>query len=65
MLYLADKDDNLGDFERHDTKHTLPLGWLVLYGGLIVFGLYYSFAFTPLTGGWSQEGQYHEALKVK
>ena len=65
MLYLPDKDDNLSDFERSDTKHNLPLGWLVLYVGLIVWGAYYSLAYTPQTGNWSQEGQYLESLKQK
>jgi N-terminal domain of cytochrome oxidase-cbb3, FixP len=62
---MAEDMDKLEDFERHETKNKLPLGWLVLYVGLIVWGLYYSVAFTPQIGGWSQEGQYHESLKQK
>jgi hypothetical protein len=65
MLYLPDKDDNLDDFERRETMHKLPLGWVALYAGLIVFGLYYSFAYTPQTGNWSQEGQYLESVRSK
>ena len=55
--------DNIEEFESKKTGHTLPLGWLLLYGGLILFGIYYTVAYMPSLSGWSQEKAYTESLK--
>lgn len=62
---MAEDMDRLEDFEREESKTKLPLGWLLLYVGLILWGVYYSVSFTPQVGGWTQEGQYQESLKQK
>ncbi|MBZ0155577.1 MAG: hypothetical protein K8I29_05090 [Alphaproteobacteria bacterium] len=49
--------------ERKDTRTRLPLGWLLLFIGLILWGIWYSIMFTPEVSGWSQEGQYRESLR--
>ena len=46
--------DDLEQFEAKETSRTLPAGWLLLFWGLIVFGAYYLWAYTPGLGGWSQ-----------
>ncbi len=46
--------DDLEQFEAKQTSHTLPSGWQLLFWGLIAWGVYYLWAFTPSLGGWSQ-----------
>lgn len=46
--------DDLSAFEAKGTSHTLPLGWSLLFWGLILFGAYYLWAYTPALGGWQQ-----------
>ena len=55
--------DELENFEAKDTSHKLPLGWQLLFWGLIVFGIYYVIAYTPSFGGWSQERAYQDSVK--
>jgi hypothetical protein len=55
--------DNIDAFESKETGHQLPLGWLLLFWGLILFGIYYTVAYMPATSGWSQEKAYMESLK--
>ena len=60
---MADDIDNIHDFESKDTSKKLPLGWQVLFWGLILWGVYYTVAHTPAISGWSQERAYTESLK--
>ncbi len=46
--------DDLSAFEAKETSHRLPLGWVLLFWGLVVWGCYYLWAYTPALGGWSQ-----------
>ena len=46
--------DDLSAFEAKETSHKLPVGWVVLFWGLIVWGVWYLWAYTPALGGWSQ-----------
>jgi hypothetical protein len=46
--------DDLSAFEAKETSRKLPLGWLVLFWGLVVWGVAYLWAYTPALGGWSQ-----------
>lgn len=55
--------DRIEDMEREDTKTKLPIGWLLLFIGLIVWGIFYSITYTPEISGWSQEKQYLESIK--
>jgi len=48
-------EDDLRAFESpEETAHELPVGWLVLFFGLVAWGLWYVWAFSPALGGWSQ-----------
>jgi hypothetical protein len=46
--------DDLTAFEAKETSHTLPVGWSLLFWGLILFGVYYLWAYSPALGGWQQ-----------
>jgi hypothetical protein len=48
--------DDLSRFEAQHTSRTLPVGWLLLFWGLILWGVWYLWAYTPGLGGWSQAG---------
>jgi hypothetical protein len=60
---MTEEIDHIEDFEAKKTSRTLPLGWLLLFWGLILFGIYYVAAYTPSIGGWSQERAYTDSLK--
>ena len=56
---MADQDletdlDDLSRFEARETSRKLPAGWVLLFWGLILFGAYYLWAYSPALGGWSQ-----------
>ena len=46
--------DDLSKFEAKETSRKLPVGWVLLFWGLIVWGAYYLWSYTPGLGGWSQ-----------
>jgi hypothetical protein len=48
--------DTAGAMERKDTAHVLPTGWLLLALGLIVWGAWYLYTYSPWGGGWTQAG---------
>ncbi len=52
------------EHERHELNLTptegdgpVPLGWRLLFWGLIAFGAYYLWAYTPAFTGWTQAGE--------
>lgn len=53
MAFKPELDD-LAAFEAKETSHTIPVGWALLFWGLVVFGAYYLWAYTPALGGWQQ-----------
>lgn len=60
---MAEDLDNTEEFEAKDTSRKLPMGWLILFLGLIVWGIYYIAAYTPAISGWTQEKAYEESIK--
>jgi hypothetical protein len=47
--------DDLSKLESpKETANVLPVGWLILFWGLVVWGVWYAWSFTPGLGGWSQ-----------
>lgn len=46
--------DDLSKFEAKETSHTIPVGWGILFWGLVVWGAWYLWSFSPALGGWSQ-----------
>ena len=59
---MAEEFDNIHDFEAKDTARKIPMGWQILFWGLIIWGVYYVAAYTPLFSGWSQESAYTKSL---
>jgi hypothetical protein len=56
------ESDSPEAFEAHETARTLPLGWLILFFGLIAWGAWYLWAYSPALGGWSQEAEYEQSI---
>lgn len=48
------QEDDLTRFEAKETSHSLPSGWLLLFFGLIAWGLWYLWAYSPWGAGWTQ-----------
>ncbi len=53
MAYQEELDD-LSKFEAKDTARKLPVGWVLLFWGLVAWGVYYLWTYSPALGGWSQ-----------
>ena len=53
MAFKPELDD-LSAFEAKDTARKLPVGWSLLFWGLIAWGAIYLWAYTPALGGWRQ-----------
>jgi hypothetical protein len=65
-MAMDEKPDELSEFlveESVDAKRKIPLGWLILFWGLILWGIYYFVSYTPSISGWSQEKAYEESVK--
>ena len=62
---MTEEYDNLEDFEAKETAHDLPMGWLIVYIALILWGIYYFVSYTPGISGWSQESAYEQSLEQK
>ncbi|MBI4595940.1 MAG: hypothetical protein HY730_06125 [Candidatus Tectomicrobia bacterium] len=60
---MAEELDNLEEFEAKETSGKLPIGWLILLLGLVLWGIYYFIAYTPGISGWSQTKAYEESIK--
>jgi hypothetical protein len=49
--------------EAKETANRIPLGWWGLFWGLILWGIYYAWTYTPSLGGWSQDKAFEESAK--
>ena len=49
--------DTAEAMENKATAHTVPTGWLVLYFGLIGWGAWYLYMYSPWSTGWTQAGE--------
>jgi choline-glycine betaine transporter len=59
---VEDYDDDIEAFEAKETLKKLPVGWLILFWGLIIWGIYYFVSYTPAISGWSQGQEYEESV---
>ncbi len=48
------ENDDLSTFEAKETSRKLPVGWTLLFWGLILWGAFYLWAYSPALGGWHQ-----------
>ncbi len=60
---MSEVNDSLDGMERQDTKTKMPLGWVLLAAGLIIWAVFYTVSYTPQISGWTQAGQYQDSLK--
>ncbi len=51
---MSENDSQELDFTPVEGEKPVPLGWRLLFWGLIAFGAYYLWAYSPAFGGWSQ-----------
>jgi hypothetical protein len=49
--------DTAEGMEAKATADTVPVGWKVLFYGLILWGVYYLYTYSPWTTGWTQAGE--------
>jgi hypothetical protein len=48
------EDYDIQSMEAKETANRLPVGWLLLFWGLVIWGAFYLWAYSPALGGWSQ-----------
>jgi len=56
--------DTAEAMEAKETAGKLPAGFLALCFGLIAWGLYYLWAYSPWSTGWTQAGELDQALST-
>lgn len=61
---MSEIPDTAEAMEAKDTARKLPVGWLLLYFGLIAWGVAYLWLYSPSLGGWSQAGEYEKAAQA-
>jgi len=57
-----DESDDIQAFEAKETSRNLPWGWLALFWGLILWGVYYAWSYTPPR--WSQQAAFDQAAEA-
>ncbi len=57
-MFNYDEQDDIPAMNRKDTEHNLPLGWVIFFVALIVWGIYYIYSYTPGLSDWSQNSEY-------
>jgi len=60
---MQEEFESIEGLESHEHDKSIPLGWWVLFWGLIIFGIAYTWLYTPQLGGWSQEAAYEESVQ--
>ena len=60
---MKDEFDPIDGLEAEETARKLPAGWLLLFWGLIAFGVVYAALYIPSISGWSQEAEYEQSVK--
>jgi hypothetical protein len=63
MFDSKDGNDDVHAMDSTTTAKKLPLGWLILFCGLIAWGVFYILAYTPAVSGWSQGQAYIESVE--
>jgi hypothetical protein len=50
-----DVDESAEALQNQETAHAFPLGLKLLFAGLVLWGVYYLFAYSPWSSGFTQE----------
>lgn len=48
-------DDSAESLQAKETEHAVPVGIKALFAGLVLWGVYYLWAYSPWSTGWTQE----------
>ncbi len=51
---MDEKDTQELDFTPVEGERPVPVGWRILFWGLVAFGAYYLWAYSPAFTGWTQ-----------
>ncbi len=51
---MTEKNGQELDFTPVEGDRPVPVGWRILFWGLVVFGVYYLWAYSPALSGWTQ-----------
>jgi len=62
---MSEIPDTAEAMEAQETARTLPLGWRLLFWGLIAWGVAYLYLYSPAFSGWSQAGEYQKATAAQ
>ncbi len=54
MAFDPEVNQDLTAFEAKETAGKIPVGWSLLFWGLVLWGAFYLWAYTPALGGWQQ-----------
>jgi len=54
---MAEHESQELDSTPIEGEEPVPLGWRILFWGLIAFGAYYLWAYTPAFTGWTQAAE--------
>ncbi len=60
---MSEIPDTADSMEAKETARRLPVGWLLLFFGLIAWGAVYIWLYSPATTGWTQAGEYQKAVE--
>ena len=52
--------ESIEGLESEETGRKLPVGWLLLFWGLIAWGIFYMVMYSPAISGWNQVAEYEE-----
>ena len=55
--------DNIEEMQAKDTENELPIGWLILFFGLIIWGIWYFYMYSPMTTGWTQASEFEKQMQ--
>ncbi len=58
-----EEQDDIHSYESKGTAKKLPVGWLILFLGLIAWGVFYTLAYTPGISSWSQAKAYTQSIQ--
>lgn len=59
---MSIENDDVESLTRKDTEHKLPIVWVLLFVGLIIWSAYYFYAYTPAFTGWTQDKEFNESI---
>ena len=52
--------ESVEGLEPMEAENKIPVGWLILFWGLIAWGVVYLAMYTPAISGWSQTAEYEQ-----